>query len=101
MLVLADAEDPGPQGNLGGQIKRLTHRALDGLLQLCGRPASGINDVPAEVGPLDGHYQLLGIPSGAGNSVRRLSWRSTTSASAAPNAWVSRRPLSRNATAML
>ena len=102
VLVLGDAEKPCPQRDLGGQVKRVTRRGADGLIQPVRRPAAGINDLPTEVGPLGAAPPAAaGIPSGAANSVRRLSWRPTTSASAAPNASASRRPLSRNATAML
>ncbi|BBZ39892.1 hypothetical protein MCNS_29550 [Mycobacterium conspicuum] len=41
------------------------------------------------------------MPSGAANSVRRLSWRPTTSTSAARSASASRRPSNRTAAAML
>ena len=101
VLVVGDAEQPRPQRHLSGQVKRATRRRADGLRQPVCRPAAGIHDLPAEVGPLNRHHPLLRDPSGAGNSVRRLSWRPTTSASAAPNAPASRRPPSRNATAML
>ena len=102
VLVVGDAEKPCPQRDLGGQVKRVTRRGADGLTQPVCRPAAGINDLPAEVGPLGRHHQLLGDARRApANRVRRLSWRPTTSASAAPNASASRRPPSRNATAML
>ena len=53
VLVLADAEKPCPQRDLSRQVKRATRRGADGLLQPAGRPAGGIDDIPAEVGPLD------------------------------------------------
>ena len=60
VLVLGDAEKPCPQRDLSRQIKRATRRGADSLSQPVGRPAAGINDLPAEVGPLNGHHQLLG-----------------------------------------
>ena len=53
VLVVGDAEKPCPQRDLGGQIKRVTRRGVDGLIQPACRPAGGIDDLPAEVGPLD------------------------------------------------
>ena len=101
VLVVADAEKRCPQRNLVGQIKRVTRRGVDGLTQPAVRPSGGIDDLPTEIDLLGATTSCWGIPSTAGNSVRRLSWRPTTSASAAPNASASRRPPSRNATAML
>ncbi len=66
VLVLADAEKPCPQRDLGRQVKRVTRRGVDGLTQPARRPAGGINDVPTEIGPLGGHHQLLGYPLGRG-----------------------------------
>ena len=51
-------EKPCPQGDLGCQIERVTRRGVDGLIQPARRPAGGIDDVPAEVGPLGRHHQL-------------------------------------------
>ena len=64
VFVIGDAEKPCPQRNLGCQVKTVTRRFLDGLLQPACRPAGGINDLPAQVGPLGGHHQLLGDPLG-------------------------------------
>ena len=64
MLVIGDAEKPCPQRDLGRQVKTVTRRLLDGLTQPARRPAGGINDLPAEVGPLSRHHQLLGYPLG-------------------------------------
>ena len=62
VLVLGDAEKPCPQRDLGGQIKLVTHRGADSLIQPACRPAAGINDLPAQVGPLDRHNDLLRYP---------------------------------------
>ena len=64
VLVVGDAEKPCPQRDLGGQVKRVTRRRADGLTQPACRPAAGINDLPAEVGPLGGHHHLLRDPVG-------------------------------------
>ena len=64
MLVVGDAEKPCPQRDLGRQVKTVTRHRADGLTQPACRPSGGINDLPAEVGPLGGHHQLLGYPLG-------------------------------------
>ncbi|BBY37474.1 hypothetical protein MMAN_16080 [Mycobacterium mantenii] len=64
VLVLANAEKCCAQGDLGGQVKSVTHYRADGLLQPARRPTAGVNDLPAEVGPLSGHNQLLRYPVG-------------------------------------
>ena len=64
MLVLGDAEKPCPQRDLSRQIKTVTRHRADGLPQPVRRPAAGINDLPAELGPLGRHHQLLGNPLG-------------------------------------
>ncbi len=62
VFVVGDAEKPCPQRNLGGQIERVTHRRVDGLLQPGFRPAGGIDDLPTEVGLLDRDNHLFGYP---------------------------------------
>ena len=64
MLVVGEAEKCCPQRDLGAQVKRVTHRGVDGLTQPGRRPAGGINDVPTKVDPLGRHHQLLGYPVG-------------------------------------
>ncbi len=62
--VVGDAEKPCPQRDLGCQVKRVTGRGADRLFQPAGRPPGGINDLPAEVGSLRVHHQLLRQPLG-------------------------------------
>ena len=102
MLVVGDTEKPCPQRDLGRQVKRVTRRRVDGLTQPV-LPASRVASTTChpKSARSGGTTSCWGIPSGAANRVRRLSWRPTTSASAAPNASASSRPPSRNATAML
>ena len=102
VLVVGDAEQPRPQRDLGGQIETgdAPQRPTASASRSAGQPAASTTCQPKSARST-GTTRCCGIPSGAGNSVRRLSWRPTTSASAAPNASASRRPLSRNATAML
>ena len=59
MLVLADPENPCPQRNLARQIERVARHFLDGILQSAFRPAGGIDDIPAEIGPLNRDHHLL------------------------------------------
>jgi hypothetical protein len=66
MLIVGDAEKPRPQRNLGCQIKRVTNRGVDGLIQPGHRPATGINNAPPEIGPLHRDNHLLGYPLGCG-----------------------------------
>ena len=62
VLVLGDAEKPCPQRDLGCQVKTVAGRGVDGLTQSASRPTGGINNVPAQIGPLDRHHQLPGYP---------------------------------------
>ena len=62
VFLVGDPEKCCPQRNLGGQIKRVTHHRADGLLKPVGRPAAGINNVPAQTGPLRRYHHLLGHP---------------------------------------
>ena len=64
MLVLAHAEKCCPQRNLGRQVKTVTRHRADGLTQPAFRPAGGINNSPAEVGPLSRYHQLPRYPLG-------------------------------------
>ena len=64
MFVIGEAEKCCPQRDLGGQIKTVTRRLLDGLLQPARRPAAGINNIPTEVGPLGRNDQLPGYALG-------------------------------------
>ena len=102
VLVIGDAEKRCPQGDLGGQVKRVARRRPR-RPRSAGLPASRRRRRSASrIRPRRrGSPPAAGFPSTAGNSVRRLSWRPTTSASAAPSASASSRPLSRSATAML
>ena len=43
VFVIADAEKPCPQRDLGGQVKTVTRHRPDGLTQPVGRPALGID----------------------------------------------------------
>ena len=102
MLVIGDAEKllPATGSRPPGQTCDAPPRRWP---PPAGSPASRWHQRPANRNrpARRGTTSCWGIPSGAANSVRRLSWRPTTSASAAPNASTSRRPPSRNATAML
>ncbi|BBY10352.1 hypothetical protein MMARJ_10920 [Mycobacterium marseillense] len=60
VLVPGDREKPGPNGDLGCQVKGVARRLLDGVVQPARRPCGGIDDVPAEFGALDGHDLLSG-----------------------------------------
>ena len=62
VLVVADPEKHCPQGNFAGEVKRVTRRGADGLVQAARRPSGRIDDVPAELGPIGRHYHLLGNP---------------------------------------
>ena len=102
VLVIGDAEKPCPQRDLGCQIKRVTRRVARWP------PPAGPPTTRWHQRPPSRSRPARRAPPAAGvcrrapaNSVRRLSWRPTTSASAAPSASASRRPRSRNAIAML
>ncbi|GAA4294985.1 hypothetical protein GCM10023161_45100 [Mycobacterium paraffinicum] len=60
VIIVGDPEKPCPQRYLGCQVKRVSRRLLDGLNQPARRPSGGLDDLPAHVGPLDGHDPLLG-----------------------------------------
>lgn len=62
VFIVGDAEKPCPQRDLGGQVKPVAHHGADGVLHLASRPSGGINDVPAEIGLVGGHHQLLRYP---------------------------------------
>ncbi|KZS81593.1 hypothetical protein A4G29_19485 [Mycobacterium kansasii] len=98
VLPIGYHETPGPRRDLVSELKR---RIRDGLTQPGGRPFGGIDDLPTEVGFSADRTGCWGIPSTAENTVRRLSWWPTTSATAAFSASVSSSPRSRNATALL
>ena len=101
MVVVADAEKPCPQRDLGGQIKWMRAAAqMASSSRAAGQPVTSMTCQPKSARSA-ATTSCLGIPSTAGNSVRRLSWRLTTSASASPNASASRCPCNRNAAAML
>ncbi|VBA40344.1 hypothetical protein LAUMK13_03006 [Mycobacterium innocens] len=53
MLLLAEAQQLCPQRDLGRQIKAVTRHRADGLFQPVCRPAGGLNNLPAEAGPLN------------------------------------------------
>ena len=67
VFALGDAEKPCPQRDLGREVKTVAGGFLDGLIQLGRRPCGRIDDVPAEVGPLGRHHQLLRYPVGRGD----------------------------------
>ena len=93
MLVVADAEKPCPQRDFGRQIETVTRRRADGLTQ----PALPTNRWhrrrPSQSRPARPASPAAAVPPRPpGNTVRRLSWRPTTSASAAPSASTSSAP---------
>ena len=58
VLVIGAPEKLCPQGDLGGQIERVTSSGADGLTQPTLRPCGGIRDQPAELRTL-GRDHLL------------------------------------------
>jgi hypothetical protein len=59
VFLVADSEKPCLHWDLGCQVEGVAGRSVDGLLQPLGRPCGGVDDLPAEVRPLDRHDQLL------------------------------------------
>ncbi len=64
------------------------------------QPAASITSHPIST-PSAGITTCCGVPSDTANTVRKLSWRPTTSTSAARSASTCSGPRSRNAAAML
>ncbi len=60
VVVGGSPEQLGAQRNLAREVEGVLRRRRDGLVQLVCRPPGGVDDVPAEVGALDGHHDLLG-----------------------------------------
>ena len=100
MLVFGNPEKPRPQRNLSRQIKRVTCRLLDCLIQPARRPAGSIDHLPTEISTVARHHQLERHTVNVGKFGAQRWWRAMTSATAAPNASASSGPLIRNTVGM-
>jgi hypothetical protein len=65
MLIICDTEKRCAQRDLGSQIEIMPCRLPDGVCQPVGRPCGGVDNLPAEVGPLGLEHALLGYPVGS------------------------------------
>ncbi len=102
MLVIADAEKPRPQRDLGGQVERVTRRGArwPRSSRLAGQPLASTT-CPPEVGPLSRHHHLLGYPLDRREQRAQALVAAHHIGQRRPQRLGIQRPLSRNATAML
>src|ERR1700757_2685574 len=69
MFIVRDTEKRCLHWDLGGQVKLVARRGVDGLIQPALRPPGGIDDVPPEIGsPRRPHHPPRGSPDPPANS---------------------------------